>query len=707
MGDGTADLLEQTVWPRRTRSRAAILALGAYLLLYLSWQLLHWTPGKQQLGQAFLPVMDAVALYATWGASRRTAASPELRAFWRLMALAVASQTVADLLLLVNVVRYEVAPFPTAADPFFLAFYVLLFLALLRVPVAHVSPARRLRIALDGATIVVGGGAVVWYFVLGPTAEAGGQSALATAVSLAYPIGDLILLVGLAAVLLRQAPEVLRLPLLLIAAGVLMSIVADVVYGYGVLHGTYRNGDPIDTLYVLEFAAFALAGASQRTVRPGDLDVSAGESSRRDSRASWLPYLSVAIGFGLLLGVEAGNRFFPNVSLVVIVIVLAALVATRQYVAQREVVGAEAALRESERRLQAIFDNAGVGITFTDVEGPAIVDVNQTFTEMVGYSARELRGGDYSTITHPDDQGVLEGLGPDTIDGFHHELRIVRADGSMLWGHLTLALMRDEAGIPRHVIGVLEDITQRREAERVKDEFLSVVGHELRTPLTSIRGSLGLLEGGVLGELPAEAANMVALAVANTDRLVRLINDLLDIERMDAGRIEFELAPVAAADLVSQAVQAVQASATEAGVTLRTDVADLTVSADADRIVQALVNLLGNAVKFSTDGGAVTVTAGREDGQALFSIADTGRGIPADQLETIFERFRQVDSSDAREKGGTGLGLPISREIVEHHGGRMWAESPDGHGSTFRFTLSMAHDTALPGLAGEREEATP
>jgi PAS domain S-box-containing protein len=671
------------------RSRAAILALGAYMLLYLTWQLWHWTPGRQQYGQGFLPPMDAAALYATLVALRRCAGSERLRSFWRLMSLAVAAQLIADILLLANVIEHEVPPFPSPADPFFLTFYVLLFLALLRVPVAPVSPARRMRILLDGATIVTGGGALVWYFVLGPTALAGEESALATAVSIAYPVGDLILLAGLAAVLLRRVPDVLRVPLLLIAAGMLCSIVADVVYGYGVLHDTYTNGDPIDTLYMLEFALFALAGWSQRPVQPGDIDLEVSRWRQASTRASWLPYLAAPIGFGLLLGVDWNHPFFPELSLVVIALLIGALIVARQYLALRELAGAEAALRESELRFRAIFDNAGVGITFSDIDGPAIIDFNQTFSQMVGYSLGELRGQDFEAITHPDDVALLQALTPNTLQGFQCELRVLPRDGHELWGGLTLSLLRDAEGAPRFVIGVLQDVTQRKEAEKVKDEFLAVVGHELRTPLTSIRGSLGLLEGGVLGELPEEATKILAIAIANTDRLVRLINDILDVERLGSGRVEIALAPVRATELVRQATQTVQATATLGRVKLQSEVTDLLVSADTDRAIQALVNLLGNAIKFSPPGSTVTTAVCEDGGWARFSVADHGRGIPAERLETVFERFRQVDASDAREKGGTGLGLPIARSIIEHHGGRMWAESTPGHGSAFHFTLPL------------------
>jgi signal transduction histidine kinase len=570
---------ERTARLESTPSRAAIAGLAAYLLVYLSWQFFHWLPGKQQLGQAFLIPADMAALCATLLAARRCGESRELRSFWWVMSAAIAAETIADILLLKYNVEYDEPPFPTIADAFFLSFYVLLFAALLRVPVAPVTRAKRLRILLDGAIVVLGGGAVVWYFVLGPTAKAGGQSALAMAVSLAYPVGDLILLAGLAAVLLRRSPPSLRVPLLLVAAGMLASILADVVYGYGVLHNTYKSGDPIDTLYVLEFLLFALAGISQRRPAGSNEEAEVADWSEPAPRASWLPYLTAPIGFGLLIKVEWSKPFFPELSLVLILTMIGGLVAARQYLALRELAAAERA---------------------------------------------------------------------------------------------------------------------RRESEQVKDEFISVVGHELRTPLTSIRGSLGLLEGGVFGELPEEAQSMLELAVTNTDRLVRLINDVLDIERMDAGGVELELAPVRASALVANAIQVVQMNATEAGLTLAADVdQDLTVAVDADRIIQVLVNLLGNAIKFSHRLGTITVTAGAAQGRARFAVEDTGRGIPADRLESIFERFRQVDASDAREMGGSGLGLAIARDIVSHHGGQMSVDSEVGTGSTFYFTLPLACEVGV------------
>lgn len=228
----------------------------------------------------------------------------------------------------------------------------------------------------------------------------------------------------------------------------------------------------------------------------------------------------------------------------------------------------------------------------------------------------------------------------------------------------------------------------RRHVERLKDEIVSVVSHELRTPLTSIRGSLGILAGGLVGALPPEAARMVDIAVENTDRLVRLVDDVLDLRRIESGA-PLSRQACAAAGMLAEAVVATAGLAEAAGVQLRIDPPPegLEIDADHDRIVQVLTGLVGNAAKFSPPGSVVRLGAEPAGGAVVFSVSDEGRGIPPGQLERIFEPFEQVDGSDAREKGGTGLGLAIARSIVERHGGTIWAESELGQGSVFRFTV--------------------
>jgi CheY-like chemotaxis protein len=189
---------------------------------------------------------------------------------------------------------------------------------------------------------------------------------------------------------------------------------------------------------------------------------------------------------------------------------------------------------------------------------------------------------------------------------------------------------------------------------------------------------------------------MLEIAVTNTDRLVRLINDILDSERLATGKTLLERKQCSAAQLVAQATDVMKPMAEKAGVTLSVESKDAPLWADPDRIVQALTNLISNAIKFSPKGGRIWVTAERKENQMLFKVQDEGRGIPTDKLDMLFERFQQVDSSDARERGGSGLGLAISRSIIEQHNGKIWVDSTVGKGSTFSFTLPLLQEALAP-----------
>jgi PAS domain S-box-containing protein len=349
-------------------------------------------------------------------------------------------------------------------------------------------------------------------------------------------------------------------------------------------------------------------------------------------------------------------------------------------------------LRRQAQDVRAVMTSAAEGIITLTLEGRASF-VNPSAARMLGYEPGELSGHGLSGVVV---EGEIESGESDVLG----DAVFRRKDGTTFPVIYNSTPIRLEEGYSGGIVLTFTDISERREMEQMKDELISVVGHELRTPLTSIRGSLGLMAGGVFGELDEGGRRMLEIAISNTDRLVRLINDILDIERIEAGQVTMRKVRCQADELVAQAVEAMRGQAETAGVRLVGHADDVLLRADVDRIQQTLTNLISNAIKFSSPGGEVRVTAQGLPDAVVFGVTDRGRGVPADKHERIFERFGQVDASDAREKGGTGLGLPIARSIIEQHGGRIWVDSEAGRGATFWFTLPAA--SALEGNGSGR-----
>ena len=266
-------------------------------------------------------------------------------------------------------------------------------------------------------------------------------------------------------------------------------------------------------------------------------------------------------------------------------------------------------------------------------------------------------------------------------------------DGTIVNCEWYNSVLLDEAGQMESVFSLALDVTHRHQVEKMKNEFIAVVSHELRTPLTSIYGSLKLLDSGLLAQEPDKQKRLLEIAVDSTDRLMRLVNDILDIERIESGSVQMVKSVCQVADLMARTVDAIEPLAESAGVKLSVSNIGGNVWVDSDRMIQAFTNLLSNAIKFSPRGSTIWFTATKQAGQMLFQVRDCGRGIPAHKLAIIFERFQQVDASDARSGEGTGLGLAICRSVIEQHGGHIWVESVLGQGSTFSCILARSPAT--------------
>ncbi len=348
---------------------------------------------------------------------------------------------------------------------------------------------------------------------------------------------------------------------------------------------------------------------------------------------------------------------------------------------------AEEALRASEARVRTIIENMLVGLIIVDSAGN-VETVNPRTEEMFGWSKDQLLGRNlmflFPELDRSEPEKFMQTL-MQKAKGRIAELEVLRKNGETFPIELSLTEFQSSEG--RRLMANILDVSERREIERLKREFVSTVSHELRTPLTSIRGSLTLMSVGALGALNEQMKKVVTIAERNTIRLIGLINDILDIEKLQAGKLDMAFDNVDIRSVLERSIESVRAFADQNSVKVEASDLSAFVYADGDRLVQVVVNLLSNAIKFSEKGGSVTVAVEKENDWVTVKVIDRGRGIPAKYKDLIFERFQQVEVSDAKRKGGTGLGLTICKGIIEQHRGFIGVDSEEGQGSTFWFKV--------------------
>ncbi|HEX5536589.1 MAG TPA: PAS domain S-box protein [Sphingobium sp.] len=365
------------------------------------------------------------------------------------------------------------------------------------------------------------------------------------------------------------------------------------------------------------------------------------------------------------------------------------------------------ALAASEQTFREAIENAVNPMALASPEGRWL-KVNRALCNLLGHAEEDLLANDIASVTHPDDRACdaeqLLSMWTEKQGVRQYEKRFLHRDGEVITVLQSVSVARHRDGTPKHMVIQMQDLTESRRIDRMKSEFISTVSHELRTPLTSIRGSLGLLGQPFAGKLSEAGRGLIDMAAENCERLVALIDEILDIDRIAAGAMRFDRKAHDVASLIDQCIKTTTPYAQKFGIGIArgTTPGRGAIFVDKNRFVQVMSNLISNAVKFSRDGGIVDVlTHEVGDGKIRICVADHGPGIPEEFRGRIFGRFAQADSSVARSRNGTGLGLHITRQLVEAMDGVIGFDSETGVGTTFwvEFPLSDAQECDDPTLA--------
>jgi PAS domain S-box-containing protein len=646
-------------------------------------------------------VTSGLALTAACLVRSRRSAGRRRRA-WALFGLAALASALGNVWLTV-VDLAELSSARRIGDALILVAVALVLVGLFAYPFGRRGLFDLVRLLLDA--IVLGGSILL---ILGNTVlpQITQDPSLATLALVLAPVIDIVMATVIWLLMLRARPRD-RLGMALAAAGFVLFSVSEVTAAIARARGDFEFGTVVDLGWIAGYTVLAIAirwSPSSFPSPPEDAIID------RSPVAGTLVMFAVFVSASVLTVSSVAQGAITVATLVLLGAVLVAILVRQvlllvdndrlrtrleQRVIERSTELAEVTQR-TDLMVNAVEDGVyGVDsqgrVSFVNPAGARLLAVRRSL--LLGHSAHQ------TFHSHAAEDCYLRtiqrtGL---ALTGIEDSYRT--ADGREMPVEVSASPLVEGTGV-RGVVVVFRDVTRRREVDRLKNEFVSLVSHELKTPLTAIRGSLGLLAGGALGELAPPATRMIEIAMESSERLTRLINEILDMERIESGAVPMDIGPYPTDALLAAAQDQVQVLAADAGVSVHLGRAEGTVLADPDRVVQTLINLIGNAIKFSPPGSEVRLEAVREAELMAFRVSDRGRGIPASRLDVIFERFEQVDSSDAREKGGTGLGLAISRSIVERLGGRIWAENNPAGGATFTFTLPV------PTPAPDQEELT-
>ena len=622
-------------------------------------------------GDGLAVLVDLLAALALFYAARRSAMLGRSVALaWTVLALGQLTHTVGDILWSITEIVYHQAPFPSAADGWFIAQYPVFALGILLLPRTPLTSGEKLKVLLDMGVVTIASVMLFWFLLIEPIIQStAGSDAYTLTLTVAYPVMDLLLLFAVIELLFRRISGIQSAPIMIFAGGTAVMILTDLVFFSQSLLNTYDSGGLLDTGWIAAYSMVGLAGVMQ------------ADLARRDSSGQrWAQAQAQPLFHGAARSISQASRDSLSLQF------------TWPY--YLPYVGAAAAyvlLQQSYDHFPAqsiSFISWGVGgiIGLIIIRQIVALHENQSLYREAKQAEEEVR-----RLNSELEMRVLERTSE--LEQANRELQSEIQDRKRIEEDLMAAKQAAE------------------EASRVKTEFLANMSHELRTPLNAVVGMTGLL---LRTKLDSEQRDCARTIGSSSSALLSIINDILDYSRIDTGKMKISLESFDLRRCMEDALdQVISASdARQKGLEVKLSLeksAPQAIVADREKLRQVLVNLLSNAVKFTKAGRIELSASGRglkaPIHQILFAVKDSGIGIPPDKMDRLFQSFSQVDSSITRRYGGTGLGLAISKRLVELMGGRIWVQSQPGAGSTFFFEIPAEEAwLSSEGEAGEDEE---
>ena len=661
----------------------------------------HSVTVVDDIGEAIAALIAATSCgYASLRANGR------MRVAWGLLAASALSWGIGETAWsVIEVGLGQAVPSPSLADAGFLPAIPLAVAGVLTFPSAPSRLTTRAQAVLDGAIVALALIFISWAFGLASVYQQNTQSLLGQVVGAAYPIGDVIIIAALLLAMRRATPQQ-RGTMGLLLGGLAAAAVADSSFAYLNAAGVYTaTGNVTDAGWVIGYFLIALAPFwpapfVDRVAKEGPADL-------WQMSVPWLSLLGVAVvalalaarGLGLdqvLTAVGGGLGLLLVASMVLLHRDSLSLLSVRDH--------AEQLLEQRTNLLNEVILHAPLGVVRV---GPdyRVIEANPRMGTLLHAPEQIMVGSLVAEYLSPEEATrVLEQFKPldaGVVDSIEGDSPARRADGSEVWLHWSVTAVRSRKGKLEYYLAMFEDITAKHDAEetvaanlaslerlnQLKSEFVSMVSHEFRTALVGIQGFSEIL--ATERSSPEDVKTLAGDIFSDSQRLNRMINEMLDLDRMEAGKIRIQLKPVDVNSLVREAVDRARASSNNHDLRVELDEALPIVNADPDRLVQVISNLLTNAVKYSPDGGEVTVGTHAEDGHVNVAVRDHGVGIAPENIGKVFARYERFESTKTNAVIGTGLGLAISKQIIELHGGRIWVESKLGEGSTFQFTVPV------------------